>query len=187
MRRSLPTRTCCRCWCPHGRSYFRYLLSKILYLWMVCHLHPWCRNSDWGNPKCRYHVRWSMVRWYGCRCPLHVGPHVQCRTRSSRYPRVSRCSAAVGHYFRYSRFLLDRLRYQLYVHFHKQRWPRDFADSIDIGGSTFTCTDPATGAGFGQSTAAWRVPLGIQMVPAICLLVGAIFLPFSPRWLMLRG
>jgi len=56
-----------------------------------------------------------------------------------------------------------------------------------IGGSEFTCTDFATGAGFGQSTAAWRVPLGLQIVPAICLLVGAIFLPFSPRWLMLRG
>jgi len=55
-----------------------------------------------------------------------------------------------------------------------------------IGGSTFQC-DPVTGRGFGQSAAAWRIPLGIQMVPALCLLVGACFLPFSPRWLMLKG
>jgi len=57
---------------------------------------------------------------------------------------------------------------------------------VDIGGSSFQCNE-ATGRGVGQSDAAWRIPLGIQMAPAILLLVGAIFLPFSPRWLMLRG
>lgn len=51
-----------------------------------------------------------------------------------------------------------------------------------IGGSEFNCQ-----TGVGQSDAAWRIPLGIQMAPAILLLVGALFLPFSPRWLMLRG
>lgn len=54
--------------------------------------------------------------------------------------------------------------------------------TIDIGGPTFNCE-----TGIGQSDAAWRIPLGLQMAPAILLLVGAIFLPFSPRWLMLRG
>lgn len=43
------------------------------------------------------------------------------------------------------------------------------------------------GTGANQSTAAWRVPLAIQMVPAVVLCVGACFLPFSPRWLMLKG
>ena len=38
-----------------------------------------------------------------------------------------------------------------------------------------------------QSDAAWRIPLLIQLVPALILLVGAFFLPHSPRWLMLRG
>ncbi|OXB33690.1 hypothetical protein LQV05_002417 [Cryptococcus neoformans] len=43
------------------------------------------------------------------------------------------------------------------------------------------------GTGASQSTAAWRVPLGLQLVPAIVLCIGSCFLPFSPRWLMLKG
>jgi hypothetical protein len=43
------------------------------------------------------------------------------------------------------------------------------------------------GTGEGQSTAAWRIPLAIQLVPAIVLCGGSLFLPFSPRWLMLKG
>ncbi|KAJ5087533.1 hypothetical protein N7456_011149 [Penicillium angulare] len=36
-----------------------------------------------------------------------------------------------------------------------------------------------------QSSAAWRIPLAIQLIPAIILCVGSWFLPYSPRWLML--
>ncbi|EAL17926.1 hypothetical protein CNBL0520 [Cryptococcus deneoformans B-3501A] len=43
------------------------------------------------------------------------------------------------------------------------------------------------GTGAGQTTAAWRIPLGLQLIPGVVLCVGACFLPFSPRWLMLRG
>lgn len=43
------------------------------------------------------------------------------------------------------------------------------------------------GHGAGQTSAAWRIPLGLQILPALILMVGAVFLPFSPRWLMLRG
>lgn len=43
------------------------------------------------------------------------------------------------------------------------------------------------GQGAGQTSAAWRIPLGLQIIPALVLMVGAVFLPFSPRWLMLRG
>lgn len=39
----------------------------------------------------------------------------------------------------------------------------------------------------GQSSAAWRIPLALQIAPAIVLCVGSLFLPFSPRWLMLKG
>lgn len=38
-----------------------------------------------------------------------------------------------------------------------------------------------------QSSAAWRIPLAIQLIPAIILCVGSWFLPYSPRWLMLVG
>ena len=46
-----------------------------------------------------------------------------------------------------------------------------------IGGRTYP----------GQSDAAWRVPLAIQLVPAIILCIGSYWMPFSPRWLMLKG
>lgn len=45
----------------------------------------------------------------------------------------------------------------------------------------------ADGNVIGQSEAAWRIPLAIQLVPAIILFAGCFFLPYSPRWLMLRG
>ncbi|KAI9273031.1 general substrate transporter [Phascolomyces articulosus] len=37
----------------------------------------------------------------------------------------------------------------------------------------------------GQAT--WRIPLGIQIAPAIILFIGAFFLPYSPRWLVSKG
>ncbi|ORX34929.1 putative high-affinity glucose transporter of the major facilitator superfamily [Kockovaella imperatae] len=43
------------------------------------------------------------------------------------------------------------------------------------------------GTGAGQSSTAWRLPLSLQLIPAFILAVGICFLPFSPRWLMLRG
>ncbi|RAH63510.1 putative galactose transporter [Aspergillus piperis CBS 112811] len=38
-----------------------------------------------------------------------------------------------------------------------------------------------------QSSAAWRIPLALQLLPAIILCIGSWFLPYSPRWLMLVG
>lgn len=35
--------------------------------------------------------------------------------------------------------------------------------------------------------ASWRIPLGIQIIPGIALAIGALWLPPSPRLLMLRG
>jgi hypothetical protein len=40
------------------------------------------------------------------------------------------------------------------------------------------------GTGEGQSDAAWLVPICLQVVPAIILFVGMIWMPFSPRWLV---
>jgi sugar porter (SP) family MFS transporter len=38
-----------------------------------------------------------------------------------------------------------------------------------------------------EGSASWRIPLGIQIAPAAVLLVGAFFLPYSPRWLISKG
>ncbi|KAG5637166.1 hypothetical protein H0H81_005569 [Sphagnurus paluster] len=43
------------------------------------------------------------------------------------------------------------------------------------------------GTGMGQREAAWRIPLALQLVPAITLGLGILFMPFSPRWLVNQG
>ncbi|CUA68692.1 putative quinate permease [Rhizoctonia solani] len=43
------------------------------------------------------------------------------------------------------------------------------------------------GCQFIHNEAQWRIPLAIQVAPAILLLLGMFFLPFSPRWLVEKG
>ncbi|KAJ3532749.1 hypothetical protein NM688_g7379 [Phlebia brevispora] len=43
------------------------------------------------------------------------------------------------------------------------------------------------GTGATQSQAAWRIPIALQLVPAIILGIGILFMPFSPRWLVNQG
>ncbi|CCM04226.1 uncharacterized protein FIBRA_06393 [Fibroporia radiculosa] len=43
------------------------------------------------------------------------------------------------------------------------------------------------GTGSTQSPVAWRLPIALQLVPAITLGVGILFMPFSPRWLVNKG
>ncbi|EMD33912.1 hypothetical protein CERSUDRAFT_117444 [Gelatoporia subvermispora B] len=43
------------------------------------------------------------------------------------------------------------------------------------------------GCQFLNSDVQWRLPLGLQLIPALLLLVGIQFLPFSPRWLLEQG
>lgn len=64
--------------------------------------------------------------------------------------------------------------------------------SIPYTGGTVSSPsfDPYTDVGpngcTGQSTAAWRIPLAIQILPALILGVGMIFYPDTPRWLLLQ-
>lgn len=43
------------------------------------------------------------------------------------------------------------------------------------------------GTGAGQKDAAWLVPLCLQLIPAVLLGAGMLFMPFSPRWLVHHG
>lgn len=43
------------------------------------------------------------------------------------------------------------------------------------------------GTGDNQSNASWLVPICLQLFPAIILLIGILFMPFSPRWLTHHG
>ncbi|KAG8214110.1 general substrate transporter [Butyriboletus roseoflavus] len=56
------------------------------------------------------------------------------------------------------------------------------------GSPTFSpYTDVPPGGCTGQTQASWRVPIGFQMFPALCLGIGMAFMPYSPRWLMEQG
>lgn len=46
--------------------------------------------------------------------------------------------------------------------------------------------DVPPGGCTGQSEASWRLPLAIQIVPAIVLGIGMLFFPDSPRWLIMK-
>jgi MFS family permease len=43
------------------------------------------------------------------------------------------------------------------------------------------------GTGETQSKTAWLLPLALQFIPAVILLVGMSFMPFTPRWLAHHG
>jgi len=45
----------------------------------------------------------------------------------------------------------------------------------------FTGTNYIGGTGESQHEAAWRIPLALQLVPAVVLGIGIMFMPFSPR------
>lgn len=40
---------------------------------------------------------------------------------------------------------------------------------------------------FIPSDVSWRLLLGLQLVPAFAMLIGSYWMPFSPRWLCLKG
>jgi len=74
------------------------------------------------------------------------------------------------------------------------RSPTCLTDDFDtlhcgsVGKPTFNAyTDVPAGGCTGQKAIAWRLPVGIQLIPALVLGVGLFFMPFSPRWLVEVG
>jgi Sugar (and other) transporter len=64
----------------------------------------------------------------------------------------------------------------------------DASQTTQFGSTAFNpYTDVPVGGCTGQTALAWRLPLCLQVVPAVILLIGSPFLPFSPRWLMSKG
>ena len=63
----------------------------------------------------------------------------------------------------------------------------DGSATFSASGTWSPYTDVPEGGCTGQTSLAWRLPLALQVVPSVILLIGAPFLPFSPRWLMSKG
>lgn len=66
--------------------------------------------------------------------------------------------------------------------------PENYTHSL-ANGTTVTF-DPFAAHGHhctGEKTVSWRVPLALQIIPAWILFVGMWFLPYSPRYLVLKG
>jgi MFS family permease len=57
--------------------------------------------------------------------------------------------------------------------------------AINLDG-TFNATLAHGHTCLGESPVSWRVPLALQLIPAWILFFGMFFLPFSPRWLMMK-
>ncbi|KAI8068553.1 general substrate transporter [Gongronella butleri] len=56
-----------------------------------------------------------------------------------------------------------------------------------IGFGFLAATWVCYGTSFMTNDTQWRLPVGIQVPPAVILFVGTFFLPYSPRWLMTKG
>lgn len=63
--------------------------------------------------------------------------------------------------------------------------PQGVANPFDKNGS-FDASLAHGHTCLGEKTVSWRVPLALQLIPAWILFFGMFFLPFSPRWLMLK-
>ncbi|KAF1816930.1 MFS transporter [Eremomyces bilateralis CBS 781.70] len=59
--------------------------------------------------------------------------------------------------------------------------------SIMVNASYMVTEWIGLGLSFVHGDSAWRLLLGLQLVPSVGMLVGSFWMPFSPRWLALKG
>lgn len=64
--------------------------------------------------------------------------------------------------------------------------PAGIANPYEADGTTFNATLAHGHTCLGEKTVSWRIPLALQLIPAWILFFGMFFLPFSPRWLMMK-
>jgi hypothetical protein len=65
--------------------------------------------------------------------------------------------------------------------------PFDLTSGSKLTGSFFFANWIGYGCQFLRNSGQWRIPLAIQIVPAIALFGGMSLLPYSPRWLATQG
>jgi MFS family permease len=63
--------------------------------------------------------------------------------------------------------------------------PRGISNPYEASGA-FNATLAHHHTCLGEKAVSWRVPLALQLIPAWILFFGMFFLPFSPRWLMMK-
>jgi len=128
-----------------------------------------------GRCSLPFDIRWSVCDWSGCGFSQHGGTVVQRRDCTSRSPWKFGCPSTIGYYIWNNGLLLDWLRYGVLATLTRIR------GLIIIQGTNYI-----GGVGNGQHEAAWRIPLALQLVPAVILGVGILFMPFSPRYATLK-
>ncbi|KAF8855486.1 sugar transporter [Acephala macrosclerotiorum] len=64
--------------------------------------------------------------------------------------------------------------------------PAGVANGGMLADGTFNYTAAHGHTCLGEKTISWRLPLALQLIPAWILFFGMFFLPFSPRWLMMK-
>lgn len=62
-----------------------------------------------------------------------------------------------------------------------------FQEFLVLGSTIAYWLNYGIARGMPVSSAQWRIPLGVQMIPAVILVIGLIFLKESPRWLVEKG
>ncbi|KAF4624444.1 hypothetical protein G7Y89_g13730 [Cudoniella acicularis] len=62
-----------------------------------------------------------------------------------------------------------------------------FQEFLVIGSTFAYWLDYGVSLHIKPSTSQWRIPVGIQLIPGGCMLLGLFFLKESPRWLMKQG
>ena len=124
------------------------------------------RNRSFSRRSC--HRRW--LRWYR----VCNGPRLSGRDRTERNSRTSYIAAAMGYYVGYldSIFHCGPLVLVMTAIPILTTLQQYGASNIDGGPNNPT-----------QSTAAFRIPWGIQIVPGVILFFGMFLFPKSPRWL----